>query len=116
MDGSYQLSKKVSQSLPGHQVVAVSKLCEVGWLYRQLHQYTEAAGQETGAGLVSQSFVTAVRAELTEFYRLLAGLEQNLREGGVRLLQLQAWTRQPQARLRLLVEVVTSVGLCDPPP
>ena len=108
MDGSYQLSKKVS--LPGHQAVAVSKLCEVGWLYRQLHQYTEAAAQETGAGLVSQSFVTAVRAELTEFYRLLAGLEQNLREGGVRLLQLQAWTRQPQARLRLLVEVVTSVG------
>ena len=108
MDGGYQLSKKVS--LPGHQTVAMSKLCEVGWLYRQLHQYTEAAAQETGAGLVSQSFVTAVRSELTEYYRLLAGLEQDVKEGGVRLLQLQVWTRQPQARLRLLVEVVTSLG------
>ena len=110
-DGSYQLSKKVSQSLPGHKLVAVNKLCEMGWLYRQIHQYTEKAGQET-AGLVSQSFVTAVREEMTEYYRLLAGLEQSMREGGVRLLQLMVWTRQPQARLRLLVEVVTSVGLC----
>ena len=73
MEGSFQLSKTLS--LPGHQAVAVSKLCEVGWLHRQLHQYTEAAAQQTGAGLVSQSFVTAVRAELTEYYRLLAVLD-----------------------------------------
>ena len=34
------------------------------------------------------SFVTALREELTEYYRLVAALEASLREGGVTLLQV----------------------------
>lgn len=54
--------------------------------------------------------VSCAREELTEYYRLLAQLEQSVRAGGVSLLQLGVWTREPAARLRLLAEIVARVG------
>ena len=83
------------------------KLCEVGWLYRQVHEFTERSAGEQSYGLVGHSFVTALREEMTEYYRLLAGLEQSVRDGHVSLLQLGVWTREPLARLKLLVDLVT---------
>jgi len=100
-----------SISLPSHQRSVVMKLCEVGWLYSQVHSFTEKQAGEVSYGLVGHSFVTALREELTEYYRLLAALEQNVRDGHVTLLQLGIWTRQPMARLKLLVEIVDMVGM-----
>ena len=54
--------------------------------------------------------VSCAREELTEYYRLLAQLEQSVRAGGVSLLQLGVWTREPAARLKLLAEIVARVG------
>jgi len=107
-DGKFTLSKKTS--VPSHQKCVILKLCEVGWLYRQVHEFIERSAEDKSYGLVGHSFVTALREELTEYYRLLAGLEQSVREGNVSLLQLGVWTREPQARLKLLVEIVTRVG------
>jgi len=108
-DGNYSLDKNIS--LPTHQRSVVMKLCEVGWLYGQVHSFTEKQAGETSYGLVGHSFVTALREELTEYYRLLAALEHNVRDGHVTLLQLGIWTRQPMARLKLLVEIVDMVGM-----
>ena len=66
-EGKFSLSKKMS--LPSHQRCAVLKLCEVGWLYRQVHSFTEAKSADQSYGLVGHSFVTALREELTEYYR-----------------------------------------------
>ena len=77
---------------------------------RCTHSFTEARSANQSYSLVGHSLVTALREELTEYYRLLAGLETRLREGGVSLLQLGVWTRQPLARLKLLTEIVTKVG------
>merc|ERR1712142_449596 len=100
----------VNISLSSHQRSVVMKLCEVGGLYEQVHSFTEKQAGESSYGLVGHSFVTALREELTEYYRLLAALEHNVRDGQVTLLQLGIWTRQPMARLKLLVEIVNSVG------
>ena len=126
-EGKFSLSKKLS--LASHQRCAVLKLCEVGWLYRQVHAFTERQAGDNSYGLVGHSFVAALRCslrffeensniisvscareELTEYYRLLAQLEQSVRAGGVSLLQLGVWTREPAARLRLLAEIVARVG------
>jgi len=104
----YRLDKKMATS--SHQRAAVLKLCEVGWLYRQVYTFTEKKAGEVSYGLVGQGFVTALREELTEYYRLIASLENNVREGGVTLLQLGVWTKQPMSRLKMLVEIVNSVG------
>ena len=107
-EGKFSFSKKIS--LPNHQRCAVLKLCEVGWLYTQVHRFTEKCSDDQSYGLVGHSFVTALREELTEYYKLLSGLEQNVREGYVSLLQLEVWTREPLARLKLLAEIVSRVG------
>jgi len=107
-NGNFSLDKKIS--LASHKRSTVMKLCEVGWLYGQVHSFIERQAAEVSYGLVGHSFVTALREELTEYYRLLAALEHNVRDGHVSLLQLGVWTRQPMARLKLLVEIVGMVG------
>jgi len=105
----YSLDPKVF--LSAHQRSTVLKLCEIGWLYGRVHSFTEQQACESGYGLVGQGLVTALREELTEYYRLVASLENQIREGGVTLLQLGVWTKQPQSRLGLLALLVDSVGL-----
>jgi len=106
--GRYSMTRKVV--LPDHQRMLVLKLCEVGFLYGEVRNFTERQAGELSYGLVGHSFVTALREELTEYYKLLAALESSLREGGLTLLQVSVWTRQPLARLRLLVQILRSVG------
>ena len=107
---NFYLERGAAVGLSPHQLRQVIKLCEVGWLFRQLLAFTERQAAEVGYGLVGHSFVTALREEVTEYYRLLAALELEVRAGGVTLLQLAVWTRQPLARFRLLVEIVGGLG------
>jgi gamma-tubulin complex component 3 len=51
-------------------------VCELGWLYCHVNSYIESVAKNNAAGLVSQSFASAMRDELTEYYRLLAILEE----------------------------------------
>ena len=106
--GKFCLGRQLK--MPDHQRAVVLKLCEVGRLYGEVRDFTEARAGETSYGLVGHSFVTALREELTEYYRLLAGLEASLREGSLTLLQMSVWTREPLARLKLLVLILRSVG------
>jgi len=86
------------------------KLCELGWLFSKIEQFTERQGAETEYGLVGQSFVTAIREELTEYYRLISVLEAQVRDGSLTLLQLSVWASEPMKRLKLLVELVSAAG------
>jgi len=86
------------------------KLCELGWMFHQIEQFTEKEGSEKEYGLVGQSFVTALREELTEYYRLLSVLEKEVREGEMSLLQLSVWAVEPLKRFQLLVSLVTVAG------
>merc|ERR1719341_1733342 len=106
--GKFSLGRQLK--MPDHQRAVVIKLCEVGRLYGEVREFTEKRAGETSFGLVGHSFVTALREELTEYYRLLAGLEASLREGSLTLLQMSVWTREPLARLKLLVLLLRSVG------
>ncbi|ORX56573.1 hypothetical protein BCR36DRAFT_367541 [Piromyces finnis] len=51
----------------------ISKLSELGWLYRQIHQFTY---QVQPIGLVRQRFCAALQKELTEYYKLITVLEK----------------------------------------
>ncbi|OUM61136.1 hypothetical protein PIROE2DRAFT_12934, partial [Piromyces sp. E2] len=53
----------------------ISKLSELGWLYRQIHQFTY---QVQPIGLVRQRFCAALQKELTEYYKLITVLESQL--------------------------------------
>ena len=54
----------------------VGELCEMGWMYRKIIEYINMNVDETSIGIVTQSFCFALHQELTEYYRLIALLEQ----------------------------------------
>jgi len=97
-------------SLPPYHKTSILKLAELGWLYTQIQAFIERQAAETTYGLVGQSFLTALRDELTEYYRLLAALEEKTKAGGVTLMQLGVWTEEPMKRMKLLLEIVMAVG------
>ena len=63
-------------------------------------------------GLVGQSLITALRNELTEYYRLLSILEAQLKSGmmGLTLHQLSVYTMEPMERMKLLATIVKTCG------
>ncbi|KAJ3037161.1 Gamma-tubulin complex component 3, partial [Rhizophlyctis rosea] len=90
----------------------IRRLAEAGWLYRRISAFVEKAKSETGAGLIGQSFCSALNAELTDYYRLIAVLESQItRDGksveefaakGMSLKRLSVWTMEPLHRLRMM--------------
>ena len=48
------------------------RLAEVGWLYAQVNSFCENMAEERDSGLIGQSLVTALKNELSEYYRLLS--------------------------------------------
>ena len=55
------------------------RIAELGWLYRRVCAFINAAMERSGAvGLVEQSFCAALQVELTDYYRLIATLETQI--------------------------------------
>jgi len=102
----------------------VRKLCEAGWLYRQLSRFCEldlggprafpAAAAGAGApaaGTVAQAFQAAMRKELHSYSRVLALLQAQLAENdeneqGVTLRRLALWLSEPMQTLKILTILV----------
>lgn len=85
----------------------VGELCELGWLYRKVMTFINSASEENA--MTIQSFVYALKQELTEYYRLLALLEQhheNLK--GMNLRKLYLWCQEPLERMKWMAILVDS--------
>ena len=57
----------------------VVRLAELGWLHNQVRQRCESAAALKSVGLIGQSLIAALREELTEYYRLVAVLQSQVR-------------------------------------
>ncbi|KAF8949032.1 Gamma-tubulin complex component 3 [Haplosporangium gracile] len=91
----------------------VNRLTELGWLYKKVNQYVQKTLKEGGAGLVEQSFCSALQHELVDYFRLLAVLESHIANDadttgskGLTLKRLLVWTQDSLQRLRLMSVLV----------
>ena len=106
----------------------IQRLVEAGWLFRRLQGALELSGGarsnggDDGRGAVARAFASAVSAELAEYYRLVAVLEEQAQlplpgplsaaDGSaagapyLTLRRLDSWFAEPLARLRLLAVLV----------
>ncbi|KAF9133299.1 Gamma-tubulin complex component 3 [Mortierella sp. 14UC] len=91
----------------------VSRLTELGWLYKKVNQYVQKTLKESTAGLVGQSFCSALQHELVEYFRLIAVLEAHIAKDtdamgskGLTLKRLLVWTQESLQRLRLMSVLV----------
>jgi hypothetical protein len=57
----------------------VLQLAELGWLHNQVRHYCENAEASRTLGVMGRSLIAAFRAELNEYYRLVAILESQVR-------------------------------------
>ncbi|ORX79680.1 Spc97/Spc98, partial [Anaeromyces robustus] len=116
----FTIDEKIKIPKPTYELI--SKLSELGWLYRQIHQFTY---QVQPIGLVRQRFCAALQNELTEYYKLITVLESQLITSGsseeknknfvsnkLSLKRLLVWTQEPLQRIRFLETLVKLFKKC----
>ncbi|KAG0332525.1 Gamma-tubulin complex component 3 [Podila horticola] len=92
----------------------VNRLTELGWLYKRINTYVLTTLKESTAGLVGQSFCSALQHELVDYFRLIAVLEAHISKDkdatngskGLSLKRLLVWTQDSLQRLRLMSVLV----------
>ncbi|KAG0033066.1 Gamma-tubulin complex component 3 [Podila clonocystis] len=92
----------------------VNRLTELGWLYKRINTYVQTTLKESTAGLVGQSFCSALQHELVDYFRLIAVLEAHIAKDkdatngskGLSLKRLLVWTQDSLQRLRLMSVLV----------
>ncbi|KAF9434937.1 Gamma-tubulin complex component 3 [Entomortierella beljakovae] len=91
----------------------VNRLTELGWLYKNVNTYVQETLKQGTAGLVGQSFCSALQHELVDYFRLIAVLESNIAKDvdttaskGLTLKRLLVWTQDSIQRLRLMSVLV----------
>lgn len=79
-----------------------TKLCEMGWLYRKIQIRLKTLDSNT-VSLCEQSFLSEIKLEMHDYYRLIAILESHTAKGEtLSLKRLLIWTASPLARLRIV--------------
>lgn len=97
------------------------RLAELGYLHDQIIEFTDADSGCQPPGLFGQGLVTAIRHELTQYYGMVACLQEQVNRsleakeaamGGskgdrVTLMKLMLWSIQPLARFQCILTVAT---------
>ncbi|KAJ3354691.1 Gamma-tubulin complex component 3 [Entophlyctis luteolus] len=125
--GTYTLDANIW--MPSSALENLSRLAEVGWLYRRIRENLEAWKMDTeDNGLIRQGFCSAIQKELALHFQLIAQLEDQFTKElitpspetkpadfaakGLSLKRLLVWIQEPVLKLRLiLVLVEMSAGL-----
>lgn len=105
--------------LPARELLR--RLSELGWLFRRVKAACDVDQQASDlAGVVAQAFVSAIRTELSNYYKLMATLESestrrskenssitaNTSTDDLTLRQLAVWLAEPTQRMKLLATLV----------
>ncbi|CAO3611650.1 unnamed protein product [Cunninghamella echinulata] len=97
------------------------RLTELGWLYQRIQTFINVNFDELSMGLVGQSFCSALKSELMEYYKLIAILEAQIEkqdqsddtfiptDQSLTLKRLQVWTQESLQRLKLM-SVLVDIG------
>ncbi|KAJ3290637.1 Gamma-tubulin complex component 3 [Borealophlyctis nickersoniae] len=106
---SYNVDPEIGIPRPLREMLR--RLAEIGWLYRRIHAFTNTPKEDETVGLIGQSFRSALKQQLTDYYRLIAVLESQIARvstpeefsaRGLSLKRLHAWTLEPLHRLRIM--------------
>ncbi|CAB4061954.1 TUBGCP3 [Lepeophtheirus salmonis] len=100
----YVITPELRSKYPEPTHHRVKRLGELGWLFNKIHKFCESQDSLNVNGLIGQSYVAALKEELTEYYRLLSVLEAQ--GEGLTLSQLTVWTYEPMERMKFLAQMV----------
>eukprot|EP00301_Raphidiophrys_heterophryoidea_P020659 c5293_g1_i1.p1 GENE.c5293_g1_i1~~c5293_g1_i1.p1 ORF type:complete len:817 (-),score=240.02 c5293_g1_i1:361-2769(-) len=104
--GTFAVSAQMGISAPYQELTLA--ICELGWLYRHVNAFVSRhVASSQSSGLVAQSFASALRAELVDFYRLVAVLESQAgqhttADKRLTLRRLLVWVYDPMQKLKVM--------------
>ncbi|KAI9022722.1 Spc98 family-domain-containing protein [Phycomyces nitens] len=121
----YSINSKIAVTKPTKDLVYY--LSELGWLYKRVLLFVKTKSNDPSIGLVGQAFCSTLQHELTEYYRLIAVLEAQIKkqtsgtsndedqivlptEQSLTLRRLVVWTQESLQKLRLMS---TMVDVCQ---
>eukprot|EP00923_Selenidium_pygospionis_P001673 GHVN01002422.1.p2 GENE.GHVN01002422.1~~GHVN01002422.1.p2 ORF type:complete len:1027 (-),score=213.04 GHVN01002422.1:9784-12453(-) len=97
----------------------ITRLCQLGVLYRKVKDVVDYAAKERPQSVLYEAFTHCVSSQLTEYYKLIAVLENELiarhndkigygrvKVQGLSLRRLAVWEQEPMERMRLLAILV----------
>jgi len=105
--------------VPGSTRQLIRKICEGGWLFRQVSTFLARCNASHTTGLVHQGMCQAMQTEITEYYRLIAVLKEQVNidiaaQGPdveqLSLRRLYIWMQDPIERLRLMASLAHGTG------
>ncbi|XP_012278710.1 gamma-tubulin complex component 3 [Orussus abietinus] len=106
----FQIDPTVSMNRSHKQ--AVLRLSELGYLYNVIKRGLERMSM-TGAGRVVESFIAALNHELTDYYRFIAIVQEELNRAqsssglyNVTLSHLHVWAYDPLESLKWLASII----------
>ncbi|XP_029157570.1 gamma-tubulin complex component 3 [Nylanderia fulva] len=112
LDSSYGFQIDPIAKINRSQKQAVLRLSELGYLHNVVRKGLERMSV-TGAGRVADSFVAALHKELSEYYRFIAIMQEEVNRSqnqmvmyGVTLSHLHLWTCDPLETLKWLASIV----------
>ncbi|KAJ3677077.1 hypothetical protein LUZ60_002801 [Juncus effusus] len=113
--------------LPKSTKIMIKKLCELGWLFKKVKTFIEnsmsnfPSEKEDSVGTIGHAFCSALKDELTDYYKLLAILESHstnpipqpgsdlgFQTNYLSLRRLSVWLAEPTVRMRLMA-VLTEI-------
>lgn len=114
ISGGFKLDPK-GRHLNIINATMILRLGDLGYYHDQVQSFTDAKSGRSPLGLLGQGLVTALRAELTQYYGMVASLQEKVNRQRrsceatesvqVSLLKLMMWAVEPLFRLQWLVEV-----------
>ncbi|XP_020297110.1 gamma-tubulin complex component 3 homolog isoform X2 [Pseudomyrmex gracilis] len=112
LDSSYGFQIDPMTKINRSQKQAVLRLSELGYLHNVVQKGLERMSV-TGAGRVADSFVAALHNELSEYYRFIAIMQEEVNRSqhqmntyGVTISHLHLWTCDPLENLKWLASIV----------
>lgn len=75
--GDFKLDIK-SRNLNSQEAISLMRLAETGRLHNEIHKYTDPNSEYFLCGLFGQGLIAQIQTELTQFYGLIAHLQDNV--------------------------------------
>lgn len=98
-------------SYPNRQLLL--RLADLGYFQRKISFHLNKRKADEKAGLTSQSVVSAMEDELTDYYRMIALMETQLSKenqpdptSGLTLRRILVWMQDPLYRLKVMAEIL----------
>lgn len=115
--GGLKIDPKARQISLKHSAKALH-LAEIAYYHDQVQSFTDTSSGRSPLGLVGQGLVTALRQELTQYYGMVAMLQEQLNQhrhavasghesicGPLTMLKLEVWIREPSVRLQWMANI-----------